>query len=353
MVRRPAFTLIEAMVVVAIVSIVTGLLLPALAAAREAAWAAGSMSAQRTLVQGVLRYAASNDEWLPGVNTSGLHLWPVGNANQKAWDALSRRADAPVQNVDWITPSVADEGSLPVDREERLLALLERYADPAMRLRVPAFRDAKPGSKEMASALEARAELARGVSFLMPMNFQLTGGRSVYLAAERRTASIGQHDYAGGELRRQHITPRGYLPRTTHLGRADGKIALADGFRYLDSKAGTIDFDGAYSPFEWGCFGERTTVEQTSRAWGRLGAGGTGANLALAYRHRGRMDAAFFDGHVALLTERESRNPALWAPTRSVFVGAKDTDPDALSFGITPSRDPIGNRPAPLESTIP
>jgi len=348
-----AFTLVEVLVVVAIVSIVTGILLPTLAAAREGAWAAQSMSTQRTLAQGLLRYAGSNDEWLPGLNTSGLNLWPIHNVNQKTWDRLSRDPHAPVQNVDWITPSIAGDLDLPADREARFIAILQHFADPAMRLTVPALVDGKPGGEEMAEHLLARGEGAPGVSFLMSMNFQATGALTHYDPVDKRYTRIGQQNYAAGELKRQHIAAKTYTPRTTRVGPGARKIAFADGFRYIDSPSEAIDFDAAYSPFEWGSFAERTPVEQTSRAWGRLGAGGSGANLPLAYRHGGQMDAAFFDGHVEMLTPRESRDPALWAPSGSTFTGLRDTDPDSLGFGHTPSREQNAAKPVPPASVLP
>ncbi|MEM7681328.1 MAG: prepilin-type N-terminal cleavage/methylation domain-containing protein [Planctomycetota bacterium] len=63
------FTLIELLVVIAIIALLIGILLPALSAARRAARQAENNANLRSLHQGMLFYAESNNSMLPGVES--------------------------------------------------------------------------------------------------------------------------------------------------------------------------------------------------------------------------------------------------------------------------------------------
>ena len=62
---KHAFTLIELLVVIAIISLLVGILMPALGAAREAARQSVCASNLRNMVLGVRVYACRHDGWLP------------------------------------------------------------------------------------------------------------------------------------------------------------------------------------------------------------------------------------------------------------------------------------------------
>jgi len=66
LVRRPGFTLVELLVVVAIIAILAALLLPALRGARETARQTACMGNLRQVSLAVRLYLSDNNDWLPG-----------------------------------------------------------------------------------------------------------------------------------------------------------------------------------------------------------------------------------------------------------------------------------------------
>jgi len=341
------FTIIELLVVVAILAVLVGILLPALSRARASAWEVGSSNMQRQLILGLVAYGSDNDQWIPGVNTSSRNL--ADGASPSEIDDMNTRSSEPVQWGDWKTNALQG-ANLPVDREQRFYMLFEQYADPANPLRAVTYRGGGPGTTEMTEYIaEEKFENIRSPSFLMPMIWQLFGGTRDGGSQDGKLRGSDRSSW--DDLKGILLAPENYAPRLDRIGHASLKIAIADGTRYLEDD-GSADVQVSYSHGSWGSFTDRWPLKTTSTAWGRYGSGGDddspGANLEHCYRHGGRMDAAFWDGHVELLDPKESRNPVHWAPSKSTFTGTDGgLDPDSLEYFLDlfdPSTPPSQRR---------
>lgn len=318
--RSGGFTLIELLVVVAVIAILIGILLPALGKARASAWQSKGLGLQKQLVTGMLVYATNNSGSLPGLNTSGIRLERIG---QSTPDRLDESSSLPVQSWDWMTLSLDDQ-DLPLNRAERFYALLDRFRDPAM------GEISQPSNGSGGSLSQPVVDLAAqkggfpGVSYIMPSAFVFAGST---LDAEGGQGKAQWGIEQSGD--NDHIKlPAGYFPRVENVGGASNKIAIADGFRALDS-SGSPTFDPSLwinptnaEPNLFGCFVDSGAVKRDSYVYGdKTATNGNSAlnaaNLKYTYRHGGRMNAGFFDGHGETLTEVQSRNPTLWYPTGS------------------------------------
>jgi len=311
-VNRTGFTLIELLVVVAVIAILIGILLPALGRARAAAFQTKGLAMQRQMVVGIQSYGAANDNWIPGLNTTGRQVKAMSTDSTKP---LDNRSNLPTQNWDWMT-SALDADTLPANRAERLYKLLSEFGDPAMRDRMNPTGNSPQEVKDVASA----RGLFPGVSFIMPSSFQWFGET---IAGTPDPTAWGQPD----DEKTAAVMPRSYIPKLDRVGLSAKKMAVADGFRLL-TNTGTLEIDGrawidptSAEPERYGAFADVGAVSKRSACYSKKGdsapAGNDGAALSLAYRHGGKMNACFFDGSGTSLSQSESRNPVYWYPSKS------------------------------------
>jgi prepilin-type N-terminal cleavage/methylation domain-containing protein len=81
--RSKGFTLIELLVVISIIALLIGILLPALGAARRAARQMKNTTQVRGIVQGLVTYAGTNKEKMPGTDSKGYIIYDDGTTDSR------------------------------------------------------------------------------------------------------------------------------------------------------------------------------------------------------------------------------------------------------------------------------
>lgn len=325
------FTLIELLVVVAVIAILIGILLPALGRARASSWAIKDLAMQKQLVTGLINYAGSNNQFIPGLNTSGLRLKTLEAASDRP---LNNRTSLPVQNWDWLISAV-DTDTLPQNRDDRFIAMMKQFADPAMRENPTPTSNSLSDFKDKVAANNG----INGVSYIMPAGFVWGGGTMNQEQGAKVTLWV-----APKNERNDIKLPSNYLPRIDLVGSQTRKIATVNGYRTLTDKGSEIDGriwiePDSTEPDQYGAFVDRGAVLKNSWSYGDKDSGliTAGANLGLAYRHSKKLNASFWDGHADSLDERESRNPVYWYPTATEIVTTSNIH--EISVGYVPEND--------------
>jgi len=328
------FTLIELLVVISIIMLLMSILIPSMRKARDHAKEVACGALMHGLGNGLANYFYENNDWIPGMNTSGVGLRStqmIAGADPESF----KTKRMPVQPQDWLSP-IVDEPNLPDNRAERYRFLLDHYKCPAQADVNAIVYGSAPDSEDF-----AKIPRWQSISFLMPEAFQLWGkhqaGRT--LATMKKIPAIPVRAEAAPN--NWEVLADDYESKLLRVGNPGKKIFIADGTRYLDDQ-GVLDFDiGLYPTYfgsftssgAWWCQSTAYGVKPGSEAWSETtrtvstGSPSKGQNLQLSYRHSshdrfdgaaknnfGKMDAMFYDGHVSLLNDEDSRNIDLWYP---------------------------------------
>ena len=359
------FTLIELLVVVAIIAVLLSILLPAMQGAREQARAAVCGAALKDFSYGLNTYFTENEDWIPGVNTSGVKTRRLAGIGGALDDDK-----VPVQSFDWMTPILSPSMEMQANWAERWRELIETFSCPSQR-----FEKAVPYilEDEYQEILERDSWTA--VSYLMPAHFQYWGTR--YSEGQEEIVLATHADSSTTKILARAAPTywtaghRTYKSVVTQVGNPSQKIAVAEGTRYLISAPGggeTLDLDIRPDPELFGSFTTSGAWWSGSTAYGvglqtrnwadiRINepSPSNGKNLYLTYRHgsrragtsgsarknRGMINAMFFDGSVRRLTDKESRNPVFWYPKGTkvnpmAFGSGKVMTADFDRFGVIP-----------------
>src|SRR2546428_13463634 len=104
--KRAGFTVVELLVVIAVIAILAALLLPALARAKESARRARCASDLKQIVLAACMYADENDDRFPAQQDDGVAVSAAGGDGRNYYDLLMPLANNPEV---WVCPS-ADQG---------------------------------------------------------------------------------------------------------------------------------------------------------------------------------------------------------------------------------------------------
>ncbi len=339
---RPGWTISELLVIVALITVLLAMLLPAISATRHAANSITCFGNLRAIGQALAMYLAENDGYIPGSgNTSGRHLWKnVGNQCVPADPSRSlMNLRGPIECNDYIYPLAKAMGLASPELDG--IDVAARYA---FYTRLRQFQC--PSNLGMLSTPSSAGSTALGtlqsLSYLTAMTF-LNVDYSLYpfnatAGFQGNVCLLPPPPHAGGCW----SLPTGYVPNILSIGAPSEKVYLADGtkrLRYsgpavLSSPTYVLSIDPSDTRTYYTSFSDYGAFYGDSAAYMRHGAVGAldGPPAAVdgrlySYRHGARsaksppgacrLNCLFYDGHAQALDEIAAADPRLWLPART------------------------------------
>ena len=343
------FTLVELLVVVAIIALLIGVLLPALGKARVASQSAIGMSNVRQLALSQSSYAARNADWLAGPVTSGVRGIIKGGSNY----LRSTSAATPTTTHDWVSPCLGDELDFSPNRAERTHQLFSKFRCPRANETSVLFPNSGgPADRDDFERIVNEKGGFGQVSYLAPAAFLYAppatkNSRAKAAWAPRQMLT----EFPSGETAYTRTlasypdpfaTPTSYRPQMSSIKNSSMKSAVADGTRYVATgssfgQTAVLDFDFSLAPGEYGSFLASPPTFLNSKEYSRAyGSSIREVNVDYSMRFPGRqMHVGFWDGHSERINSvRAWTDGALWNPSGSEYTGKSGTPEVAKSYKV-------------------
>ncbi len=295
------FTLLELLVVVAVIMLLTSMLVPSLGSARDKAKQVVCLSRLKSLGQVAIEYGLDYDDAIPGSPlTSGMHFTQTpGYEVWKPGDSVSDWYDFAGAVLPRLTKSI------PQERPKLISRLTQKeFACPSNQETYGPYPQVEG------------YPVIQAVSYLTMNTFMRAGPGHFYDFIRNPPKGVTLDELWKITWPDTYTVqmPERYVPRFAKVGKESLKVLLADGFRYFAPPA-TMDYCIYQKSFA-GNQSAQPPCDIDSREYSE-GKGGK-----LSYRH-GKDDtinAVFFDGHAEGLAKKASRRPDHYFPTGSLVV---------------------------------
>ena len=320
------FTLIELLVVIAIIALLLAILSPSLQKVKDAARSVVCRAHMRAAGVGMQIYVNEWNGWLAGPNTSGKYC------TEKNPSEPLNGESTPVQNMDWISPTIGDSLGLPYNGHQRLVELLN--------------------NKMACAANKAKYDYVfTGSDVPVETYLQSKGLGAREMKYSSYSAALGFHTWpkAGAHQPVAGITMSSkYRPKISNVGFPSNKVYIMDGARYIDpadgasfnqfgyqDDGGNFMLYGPSTPLGGDPFyGLRTEMilpgytdleDATSRA---------DIYIDYAFRHDQSVQVIFFDGHSEKLSWYDSLKTSYYFPPGTEITNANVTYDPTDTNGI-------------------
>ncbi len=350
-----AFTLVELLVVIGIISLLISILLPALGKARKTANTVKCEANLHSIMLAFQIYASQSNGWLLGspATTGFFDTYASGTTKTSPPPSNSYTPYA-IDVHDWMTPVLETMGiKVPYSAaaDAGRSNGQARWDRVNFALNFPGFTD--PENSAICQVYNASTYFPGSNAPLTAPYMSYSLSYLPFLIDPTAAKGYSSSDFTQGLFTNSYDSPPvGYVPKFSKLGTGSTKICIADGSRYLSFASGggfDMSFNyngtqgGAYADYgAWSSFanGRRraraplngTTSGPDERTlWARHGNGVAGGRPDTF-----RFNAAFFDGHVETLGDLQGADPSLWCPKGS-SISFTDISPDVVARYNIPS----------------